>query len=190
MKKIKVLLLFAFLLSLTVNAQSKTASAYDSLRSLLNYFDENTNDAAFKQALQKAEILSVNNILTDSLANALIDAESLLLHLKEDSAILNRRPFGEQIIFTFGETLVQLFQSIFSQKENLYYAAALNNLGCIYEWKWGRTPADNATAFSLFQQALSIRKKLSGDKNPGYAESLFSLGEMYRGKGEKEKHYQ
>ena len=63
MKKIKVLLLFAFLLSLTVNAQSKTASAYDSLRSLLNYFDENTNDAAFKQALQKAEILSANNTL-------------------------------------------------------------------------------------------------------------------------------
>ncbi len=187
MKKIKVLLLFVFLLSLTVNAQLKTSSVYDSLRSLLNYFDENTNDTVFKYALQKAEVLSAKDTLTDSLAQSLLRTENLLLHLKEDSAVLNRRPFGEQIIFTLGETVVNLFQSLHPQKENLYYAAALSNLGCIYIWKWGSTPADDATAFSLIEQALTIRKKLLGENNPDYAESLFSLGEMYSGKGENGK---
>jgi hypothetical protein len=136
MNIVKVLLLFAFVCTqtFTANAQhQKDSSLCDSLANLLNYFHENTNDTTFKQALKKAEILCAKNTLTDSLAHALIDAENLLIHLREDSLIVNRYPFKEKIIFGLGNTVVNLLQFLLPQKENLYYAAALNNLGLFYQ---------------------------------------------------------
>jgi CHAT domain-containing protein/tetratricopeptide (TPR) repeat protein len=190
MKKLSILLLYAFLFvqSLHGNAQaSKTAAAYDSLQHLLTYFHKNTIDTGLKQAIDEAQALLTKDAVTDSLAKELITVEDLMSKLIYDSVFLNRHPFDQSLSLAFGNALVSLLQPVLPQKESLWYAAALNNLGVLYEQTWGNTKADIAQAYTLFGGALLIRKKLLGEKHPDYAESLGCFATVYGLKDEKEK---
>jgi tetratricopeptide (TPR) repeat protein len=62
------------------------------------------------------------------------------------------------------------------------YAASLNKLAKVYE-QMGRY----ASAETLFINALSIRKKLYGEKNEDYATSLNNLALLYENMGEYDK---
>ena len=190
MKVVKLLLLFTFLCiqNLNSNAQQKEISFLrDSLKYYLDYFHQNTNSTVFIQALEKARVFNNNDIITDSLAASLIDAEAIMLHLIEDSSCLNVHPFKQEMIFSFAGLLVNIFQSLTPQKESLYYAGALSNLGILYKGKWQHTKSDDVKALSLFKKALSIRTKKLTEEKTGYVESIKNLVLIYQSQKEIEK---
>ncbi|HEX5153108.1 MAG TPA: CHAT domain-containing tetratricopeptide repeat protein [Parafilimonas sp.] len=168
--------------------QAGNASFCDSLKYFLDHFQANTGSIHFKQTIKKALKLSATNKLTDSLAGELIAIENFILRSNADSFIINRHPFDQDTTLDFGNLLVGLFESLHPRKENLYYAAALNNLGVLYNRKWQqKTAGDDAKALELIEKALIIRKKVLGEEHPAYAESLFRISEVYAKRGENEK---
>src|SRR5690242_6555401 len=98
MQKLSNLLLYSFLLtmSLYVNAQRlQTSNLYDSLQTALNYFNDNSNDTAFKYAIKKAQTIFAQSSAADSLFMQLLVVENHLLKLSNDSNLLNRHPFKQ-----------------------------------------------------------------------------------------------
>jgi CHAT domain-containing protein/tetratricopeptide (TPR) repeat protein len=190
MQKLSNLLLYSFLLMMgsCLHAQRlQTSNLYDSLQTVLKYFNDNSNDTAFKYAIKKAQTIFAESSGTDSLAKQLMVVENLLLKLSNDSNLLNRHPFKQQMVFVLGNMVVSLSQSLYPQKQNLYYAKALNNLGLIYNSSWEGKPANTLPALDLFEKALVIRKKITSENDIDYTEYAKILATVYALRNENEK---
>ena len=154
----------------------------DSLRLYLMHFREKTIDNDFKKAVEKVLAILPGDTLNDSIVSNLINVEELLTNAIEENQLINFRPFNPQIVFSFGEKLVSLFQQSPLKKENHCYASALNNLGVLYsslgQWQKGNV---------LIEKALNIRKKNLSEEHPEYAESLINVANVYWSKGNKKQ---
>lgn len=153
---------------------------YDSLRLFLVHFHENTNDNDLKKAVEKVQALYTSDTLNDSLISNLINVEDLLINVIDENAFLNFKPFNRQIVFSFGEKLVSLFQQLPPKNENLYYASALNNLGVLYG-AFGYSQKGHV----LVEKAFIIRNKNLVEEHPDYAESLINMAGVYLTRGQQ-----
>jgi CHAT domain-containing protein len=183
MKRVNVLLVY-IILFLQGSAQPlKAPSVYDSLNDLLSYFQKNTNNTAFIDALKNAAVYCNKNSNIDYLTSGLIKSEDILINMLNDSEVINRSPYTMEKLLAFGKTTLNLSTFVLPKKESLLYAAALYNLGMLY-----KTP-DFLRAGELFEQALAIRKKISGEGDTDYIKTLISLASMYDAKGKREEAY-
>jgi CHAT domain-containing protein len=181
MKKVSVWLvcIILFLQLLQGNAQPlKAITSFDSLNNLLSYFQKNTNNTPFIDALENAAACCNKNSNIDSLVKRLIRSEDMLIDMLADSQVINRFPYKKEKIL-FAKAAVNFSASLIPKKENLLYAAALHDLGML------NNSADYLRSGELFEQSLAIRRKISGEKDTDYIKTLISLARVYDAKGKR-----
>jgi CHAT domain-containing protein len=153
-----------------VQAQS---SPHDSLRHLLTYFRNSTQDENLKKAIKEAQILYGSNHIDDSLATKLLTIEALLVEESRPNLLT---------LLHYAQTLVALLKEMPPQGENPAYAESLNNLALLY-----RDMGQYEEALPFFQQSVAIRKKALGEEHPDYALGLNNLALLYLFMGQYEK---
>jgi tetratricopeptide (TPR) repeat protein len=186
MKNINVLLLriVLFLQVLQGNAQPlKTPALLDSLDDLLSYLRENTSEATFPEPLKIAAALCNQDATVDSLVSRLIQSEDVLIGMFRDSGIINRYPFKQEKLLAFGQATMKLSALVLPGKENLLYAAALHNMGIFVML------SDALKAREFFEEALAIRKKISGKEDVDYVKTLVNLALVYEVEGKRDTAY-
>ena len=143
----------------TVKAQT---SLHDSLRHMLNNFQEQTKEERIRQVIKEVQTLYTTEAISDSLAKKLLLVDFLL--------IANRSKHDQQMVISYAEHLVELFHIKHPNTEHPDYATSISHLGNLYYYI-GRYEK----ALPLLQQALAIFKKVLGEEHSSYATSLHNL---------------
>jgi CHAT domain-containing protein/Tfp pilus assembly protein PilF len=171
----------AFLLSLmcilgslcTVQHVQAQSSLHDSLRQLLTYFKDSTQDEKLKKAIIEAQSFYVDDCVDDSIATKLLTVEDLLMNATQPDLLK---------LLPYAQTLVVVLNEMLPQGENTAYATSLNSLALLYQ-----KTRQYEKALPLALQDLAITKKTLGEEHLDYAVSLNNLAVLYRKMGQYEK---
>jgi CHAT domain-containing protein/Tfp pilus assembly protein PilF len=176
LKKVLILSLIATtgLLGMIQYVYGQSSSLYDSLKQQLTYIAANTKDTALQKAVKEAKAVYTSGIIDDSFSKKLLIIDSILL--------LKNTELNRQIVVSYAQTLMHLFEDLPPKQEHPDYANSLNNLAILY-YQMGQYDK----ALPLYEQALAIRKKVLGEEHRGYANSLNNLAILYYQMGQYDK---
>lgn len=188
-KRLKKIFLTLATMAATNNAQSQISVnlslVNNNLTSPLAYFERTVQEPEVKKAIEQAQILFNDGVLTDSLASALINVENLFNAKLDEYFYLNYKPYEPETLLALYEKTANLLQNFAPQEESLFYASAIYNLAdmimlCDYKQHRYDTRV-------LMEKAFQLREKKLSPNSPDYVESLYGMARVYHVLGNNEK---
>jgi CHAT domain-containing protein len=146
------------------------SALHDSIRGMVSYIIENAIDEKLRKTALEVQQLYEKDNKDNRLQRRLLEMDYQLI--KPNSAV------NKQIVHSFSETLVKLFNLLPPKGEHAYYALSINNLASLY-----MSSGRYEKARPLYEQAMLIREKTLSDKHPEYATSLSNLAFLYHKQG-------